>query len=236
MAKIQFHKSGDRGSSELGWLHSRFSFSFAEYYDPKKMGFGKLRVLNDDVIEPGKGFGAHPHRDMEIITIPTFGRLAHKDSTGGEGLVGPGEVQVMSAGTGVVHSEYNHSQTEQARLFQIWIETAKRGAKPRYEQKKFQLKAGELNLVVSGREEDAGRGALHIHQDARIYLSKFEKHGELKLEAEKGKGLFFFVIEGEANVDGEGLANRDAAAITGPALAHAKMVAGAEIMLIEVPV
>ncbi|MEK6918339.1 MAG: pirin family protein [Nanoarchaeota archaeon] len=137
--KKEIHKAETRGKSDISWLHSRFSFSFANYHNPNKMGFGKLRVLNDDVIEPSKGFGSHPHDNMEIITILTEGELIHKDSTGVEEVLAPGKIQVMSAGSGIVHSEYNNSKTDKLKLFQIWIDAKKQDIKPSHDKKTFNL-------------------------------------------------------------------------------------------------
>jgi len=159
-------RSEQRGKSELSWLHSRFSFNFANYYNPNRTGFGKLLVLNDDIIEPGTGFGEHSHDNMEIISIATEGELSHKDSTGAEEVIKPGELQVMSAGSGMTHSEYNHSKTKPAKFFQIWIESNKPEMKPRHKKKVFKLQKNKLQLVISPKD---------IYQDASIYLGKFDK-------------------------------------------------------------
>ena len=190
----ELHKSTDRGIGDLAWLKSRFSFSFARYYNPDRRGYGKIRVLNDDIIEPDRGFGMHPHEDMEIITIVTKGVLEHKDNTGNSGLLRSGEVQVMSAGSGIMHSEINHSKTDRLELFQIWIETKEKGIDPGYDQREVVIRDNKLELVVSGDKND---DRLYIHQDAKISLGRFEKGESFEYEVGNGKnGVFIFVIEG----------------------------------------
>lgn len=229
---ILVHKSGERGKNELEWLHSKFSFSFANYYNPQRSGFGKLLVLNDDVIEPGKGFGAHHHDNMEIITLVTKGELQHKDSLGNSELVKSGEMQVMSAGRGITHSEYNHSKTEKLELFQIWIETARPEITPRHETRKIDLKENALTLVVSGNKKD---NVLFINQEATIYLGKFSENKKINYELKKGRGLFIFVIEGESTVDGNKLNARDSIEITDLEKVIIQSHSGLSLMLIEVP-
>src|SRR3989344_9226327 len=190
--RIEFHKAELRGKGDAGWLHSRFSFSFSDYYNPKRMGFGKLRVLNDDIIEPGQGFGAHSHANMEIITIVTEGELEHKDSTGVKEVIKTGEIQVMSAGKGIIHSEYNHSTQKQVKLFQIWIETKKKNLPPRHDKKTYQLPKNELTTVVSEIQKD---NLLSINQNAKISLGKFEVEKKLEYAISENNGVFIFVIE-----------------------------------------
>ena len=230
--KIEIHNAEERGKSELGWLHSRFNFSFAEYYNPMRMGFGALRVINDDVIEPGKGFGMHPHRDMEIITFVTEGILEHKDSTGARGTIKSGEVQVMSAGTGVIHSEYNHSEEKSLRLFQIWILPRENGLKPRYEQKDFAFEKNELTEIVSGSKKTK---SLYINQDAKISIGLFEKNKVLDYTIGKGNGCFVMVIEGSVLAENKKLERRDAIAISYAEGIEIIFKEKSQIMIIEVP-
>lgn len=205
-----FHEATSRGYAKHGWLETHHSFSFASYYDPARMGFGALRVLNDDAIAPGAGFGEHPHDNMEIITIPLSGALKHQDSMGNSAVVTTGEVQVMSAGTGVEHAEFNASTTDPLTLLQIWILTAKENATPRYDQKRFDLAQFRNTFfqVVGNMETE---GILGIHQDARLSLGRFEAGQEVVYPLPtSGHGVYFFVIDGEATIAGKKLATRDA--------------------------
>ncbi len=208
---MKIHRSKERGKSELGWLHSRFSFSFADYSNPSRVGFGKLLVLNDDVIEAGKGFGAHSHDNMEIITLVLHGELQHKDSLGNSEIVREEEMQVMSAGRGITHSEYNYSKTEKLELFQIWIETARPEITPRHETRKINLKDNHLSLVVSGKRDDE---VLFINQDAKLYLGRYNKEDKISYPLAKDRGLFVFVVSGKLEVEGNKLSARDSIEIT----------------------
>ncbi len=230
--KKEIHKSEQRGKSELGWLHSRFSFSFADYYNPKRIGFGKLLVFNDDIIEPGYGFGSHFHSNMEIISIPIEGGLAHKDSTGVKEVIKVGEIQVMSAGSGVVHSEYNNSKKEPGKFFQIWIETKKHGIKPRYDKKKVNIKKNLLELVVSGNESDK---VLYINQNAKIYLGKFDKNKTITHKIDYNNGVFVFLIEGSLDINGNILNNRDSIEIREASEIILKTISDSYFIIIEVP-
>lgn len=209
--KTVIHKASERGFADHGWLKARHSFSFANYHDSEKMHFGKLRVLNDDIVAPSRGFDVHPHQDMEIITIPLAGALKHGDNMGNEGIIRSGEVQVMSAGTGVRHSEHNASDTEKLNLFQIWIFTDEGGHPPRYDQKKFspEERQGKWQLLVSpdGRDD-----SLWIHQNAFIsqYSSNGSKDAKYNLNAEKN-GVYFMLIDGSAEIENYMLQARDAA-------------------------
>lgn len=213
MQKV-IHKAADRGFANHGWLNAAHSFSFANYYNPEKIHFGKLRVLNDDIVAPSKGFGMHPHEDMEIITIPLSGALKHSDNMGNEGVITTGEVQVMSAGSGVLHSEFNASETEPVNLFQIWIFTDEKGHEPRYDQKKFNSEGRQKKwqLLVS---PDGQNESLWIHQNAFISVTDFEDEGttEYKLNSE-GNGVYFMLVEGEATIDNVQLEKRDAVGIS----------------------
>lgn len=207
------HRSHERGIAEHGWLHSRFSFSFAEYHNPERMGFGALRVINDDVIEAGMGFGMHPHRDMEIVTIVTKGAIEHRDSQGHHGITRAGEVQYMCAGSGIHHSEYATPQMG-TELFQIWIFPDQKALPPHYEQRDFSHIADQKGWhpLVSGD----GRGnSLRIHQDAAISIARLEKGEILPLPpVPSGRGLLLFVMEGDLRVCGTTLSRRDEMQIT----------------------
>ncbi|MFZ2299925.1 MAG: pirin family protein [Candidatus Moraniibacteriota bacterium] len=232
-----FHPAGSRGYAHHGWLTTHHSFSFADYYDPQKMGFGALRVLNDDIIEAGQGFGRHPHRDMEIITIPLSGALAHKDSMGNAAVIETGEVQVMSAGTGVEHSEFNASQTEAVMGLQIWIVPNRRGAEPRYAQKLFgqPLPRNEFSLVV-GPEGGEENGALFIHQDAFLSLGRFDADTDIDYALRStSNGVYFFVIEGAMAAGSQVLEQRDALGVWDAAIVTVRAKQGAYILAIEVP-
>jgi redox-sensitive bicupin YhaK (pirin superfamily) len=196
------------------------------------MGFGKLRVLNDDVIEGGQGFGMHPHANMEIITLVTEGTLEHKDSQGNGGILKSGDVQVMSAGSGILHSEFNHAKDEPLALFQMWIETKEQNILPRYGQQSFLFPDNTLVAVASGLGDD---GALYIHQNARVMVGKFVAGGQATLNVRKGNGIFAFVIEGTFTIAGELLIDRDALEISETEILSLKTKTGGTIILIEVP-
>lgn len=234
MEKI-IYKANTRGKANFGWLRANYSFSFANYYNPDRIHFGMLRVLNDDEIDGGMGFSPHPHNDMEIITIPLEGKLAHKDSTGGVGEIKAGEVQVMSAGTGVTHSEYNGSHNELLRLFQIWIFPKQHHVQPRYDQKKFE-ESGRINkfqLVVSN---DGRNDSLMIHQDAFLSLGNFEKGTNISYSNFKNEnGVFLMVIDGKINIDAEVLTKRDAIGITNSEKIDINIVEDSQLLIIEVP-
>ena len=195
MSKIIIHRANQRGQSNLGWLTSRFSFSFADYYDPTKMGFGMLRVINDDVIAGGTGFGMHPHQNMEIITIPLEGTLEHKDSMGNIDTIVSGEIQVMSAGTGIYHSEYNHNLSQPVKLLQIWVLSKTKDIQPAYSQTKYTLIQNQLQTIVSPNLPHT----LHINQNA--YFSLYQGIQELDYELfDKSNGVYLFVIEGGVDI------------------------------------
>ncbi|HEX7831288.1 MAG TPA: pirin family protein [Thermoanaerobaculia bacterium] len=209
---ITIRKSNDRGTGRHGWLTSHHTFSFANYYDPKNMGFRSLRVINEDTVAPGRGFGAHQHDNMEIVSIVMEGALAHKDSTGGEGVLRRGEVQRMSAGTGVVHSEFNGSETDPVHFFQIWIMPERGGITPGYEQKLFSddERRNQLKLVVS---PDAENGALKIHQDARLYSSILDEGQSVEHALAAKRGAWIQVARGSVEVNGVTLKAGDGAQI-----------------------
>lgn len=205
----KIHRANERGIAEYGWLHSRFSFSFADYHNPERMGFGVLRVINDDVVEPQSGFGMHPHRDMEIITIVLKGSIEHTDSLGHHGFTNAGEIQVMSAGTGIEHSERNPSTDEVLELFQIWIFPNAYNLPPHYEQKDFRdvSMSGVWGVLVSGDGRDE---SMKISQDANIKMTRLSSGAEIVCdEIPSGYGRLLLVIEGEIQCMGETLEQRD---------------------------
>jgi redox-sensitive bicupin YhaK (pirin superfamily) len=209
---MSLRKSADRGHANHGWLDSHFTFSFADYHDPRHMGFRSLRVINDDIVSSGGGFGMHPHRDMEIITVVLQGALEHKDSMGNGSIIRPGSVQYMAAGTGVMHSEFNPSPDEPVHLLQIWILPDHKGAKPNYAEKSFaQAPSGKLNLVVSktGRE-----GSIAINQDADLFVGKFAGGESVSHKLRPGRHAWLHVAEGRLTLNGQTLNAGDGVAIT----------------------
>ncbi|MGE5352543.1 MAG: pirin family protein [Acidobacteriota bacterium] len=233
--KLNVQRSEDRGQAEHGWLHTRYSYSFADYYNPEKIGFGALRVLNDDIVEAGEGFGTHPHRNMEIITIMLKGVLGHKDSAGNAKELNENEIQVMSAGWGIEHSEYNNSETDPLNLLQIWIHTKERNIKPRYDQRYFppEERHNKLQRVVSGSDLP---GTLYIHQDASLFLGDFDKgkHFSYKTEGQQ-RGIYLFVIEGSISFNGETLFRRDSAEISATEELSVNVEEDSRILLIDIP-
>jgi redox-sensitive bicupin YhaK (pirin superfamily) len=233
--KTALYPAKDRGHVSLGWLDSYHSFSFGEYNDPKKVHFGALRVVNDDSIAGGGGFGTHPHDNMEIVTIPLEGKLAHKDSTGNEGIISKGDVQIMSAGTGIRHSEYNASASENAKLLQIWVFPKLKNIKPVYGQKTFDIKdrKNKWQVVVS---PDAADQALGINQDARFSLAQLDKGETVSYETKfKGSGVYLFVIDGEVKIGDQELKKRDAIGLSDTDHLEIKASTNSEILAIEVP-
>nr|WP_314899306.1 pirin family protein [uncultured Deefgea sp.] len=210
---ITVRKSNERGHANHGWLDSNFSFSFAEYYDPAHMHFGALRVINDDRIAAGMGFGMHPHQDMEIITYILSGAIEHKDSMGNGSVIRPGNVQRMSAGTGVRHSEFNPSATEQTHLLQIWILPSRKGDAPSYEEKEFSDadKRGQLRLVAS---PDGEHASVTIHQDVKLYAGLFDGSENAEMPIQMGRKLYVHLARGEAEINGLPLAAGDALMLT----------------------
>jgi len=234
MKKI-FYPASERGYNDHGWLKANFSFSFASYYNPEKVHFGALRVLNDDVITGGSGFGTHPHDNMEIVTIPISGALEHKDSMGNIGVIHSGEVQAMSAGSGVTHSEYNHSKTDAANTLQIWVFPKERNIKPRYDQKNFtdELKPNNLVTLVS---PDATTGGLWINQDATFSMGDFTAGHEFNYDIKQdGNGVYVFVIDGAAQIDGDDLNKKDALGVYDTSSITIKTIANSRLLFIEVP-
>ncbi|MBS1772711.1 MAG: pirin family protein [Bacteroidetes bacterium] len=236
MSKVVFHAAGLRGHADHGWLNAHHSFSFAGYYDPTKIHFGALRVLNDDIVAGGQGFGKHPHDNMEIITVVLDGALEHKDSMGHTQAIYPGEVQVMSAGTGVFHSEYNHDDTDPVNLLQLWIFPDKKNVEPRYGQTVFDEKerVNKLQMLVSPIDkEDEG---LKIHQDAWIYRTSLKEGNTIqhKLHSDH-HGIYVFLIDGNITANGQELTKRDAAGVSNTETLELKALADSDVLLVEVP-
>jgi redox-sensitive bicupin YhaK (pirin superfamily) len=228
------YKANERGAANHGWLNAKHTFSFAGYYDPEKIHFGALRVLNDDTVAPHMGFNTHPHDNMEIITIPLQGEITHKDSMGNEGTITAGEIQVMSAGTGIQHSEMNKSN-EELKLFQIWIIPNKQNVEPRYAQIKIDQGGmrNEFQQLVSPSQEDAG---VWIHQDAWIHMIEMDAFSEQEYKLnKKGNGIFVMNIEGELSVANENLLSRDAVGVTDTESVNLIAIENSKALIIEVP-
>lgn len=230
-------EANSRGKADFGWLKANFSFSFGNYYNPERLQFGMLRVLNDDTIDGGTGFGTHPHDNMEIITIPLEGGLKHRDSMGNEGVIRFGEVQVMSAGTGVQHSEMNASQKEQAKTLQLWVFPDKEDVTPRYDQKSFDIE-NQINTfvnIVSPKDKNDGN-ALWVHQQTFFNLGIFEKDTSITYKINiPENGVYLFLIEGEIEVDNQIIKPRDAMGIIDFNQFEIKINSKAKILLVEVP-
>ena len=233
--KTIIHRANDRGHADHGWLNAHHSFSFANWYDPAKVHFGLLRVLNDDIVSGGQGFGMHPHNDMEIITIILEGALQHKDNMGNGSVIKVGDVQVMSAGTGVMHSEFNPSPTDSANLFQLWIFPKETGIKPRYDQKtfSFQDRKNKIQTVASGFKKN---GELYIHQDAALSLTNLDKNESIVYTMSKpGNGAYVMVINGSVEINGEKLSKRDAIGISEIDKFDVKAFEDSELLFVDVP-
>ncbi|MCK6649198.1 MAG: pirin family protein [Bacteroidia bacterium] len=233
--KTIFHPSNERGHVNHGWLNAKHSFSFASYHDPSKVHFGMLRVLNDDIVAPGSGFGMHPHDNMEIVTIPLKGTLEHRDSMGNIGTIQPNEIQAMSAGSGLMHSEYNHSKTEAINLLQIWVFPKVRNIEPRYDQKIFSEsdKLDHFKTIVAPVKDE---NIMWINQDAYFSLGKFTKDQNVEYKIQhKGNGAYIFVIEGEAGIGSQKLEKRDAMGVWETDSVNLDIKQGAEVLIIEVP-
>jgi len=236
LAKTILHKAATRGDANHGWLHSRHTFSFANYYNPERMHFGVLRVLNDDFVEAGMGFGTHPHDNMEIISIPLVGDLEHKDSMGNVAVIKNGDVQVMSAGTGITHSEYNKNKDKPVKFLQIWVFPNRKNVKPRYDQITLNLadRRNKLQQILSPNADDDG---VWIHQDAWFHLGKFDEGFSTDYSIKKnGNGVYAFVLKGDITIDETVLNERDGLGIWNTdkisIMANSQ---DAEILLMEVP-
>ncbi|MES2810073.1 MAG: pirin family protein [Bacteroidota bacterium] len=233
--KTTFYPATERGTSDHGWLKANFSFSFAGYYDPNKVHFGALRVLNDDIIDGGTGFGTHPHDNMEIITIPLQGALEHKDSMGNIGVIHAGEVQVMSAGTGVEHSEYNHSKTDPANTLQIWLFPKIKNILPRYDQRDFRDKfvLNQFTTLVSG---DKSVDALWINQDATFSIGEFEAGKSISYDIKRaGNGAYIFVLDGSIKINDQVLNKKDALGVVDTSSITIDIQANTRVLVLEVP-
>ncbi|MEM6893876.1 MAG: pirin family protein [Bacteroidota bacterium] len=234
--KTVLHKADTRGNANHGWLQSRHTFSFANYYDPERMNFGLLRVLNDDTVSEARGFGTHPHRDMEIISIPLEGDLEHKDSMGTSAIIKQGDIQVMSAGTGIMHSEYNANKDKPVKFLQIWVFPNEKGVTPRYDQITLDLedRKNKMQQVLSPNPEDAG---VWIHQNAWFNMTSLEAGKSLSYELNdaKNNGVYAFVLEGEVTINGQPLEKRDGFGLWD--VAHLDITANnnTELLLMEVP-
>jgi quercetin 2,3-dioxygenase len=231
---ITIRKASERGHANHGWLDSHHTFSFADYYDPAHMGFRTLRVINDDRVQGGRGFGSHPHRDMEIISYVLDGALAHRDSMGTGAVIKPGDVQRMSAGTGVVHSEFNASPTDEVHFLQIWLMPSQRGIQPGYEQKTFSDadKRGTLRLVASPTGE---AGSITIHTDAKVYAGLFAAGERAELPLAPGRGLWVHVARGSATVNDQRLGEGDGLALEGEAAVRVEGTDGGEVLVFDLP-
>jgi len=235
MKKI-IHRAEDRGYADHGWLKAHHSFSFAQFHDPSKVHFGELRVLNDDQIAPGRGFGKHPHDNMEIVTIPLSGAIKHGDSMGNEGIIKAGDVQIMSAGKGIVHSEFNASETESLNLFQVWVFPKVRNIEPRYDQKTFlaEDRKEKFQLLVSPDKKD--EGSMWVNQDVWFNLGDFAAGKQITYASKlKTNGIYLMVVNGEVEVAGETLKKRDAIGLWDVDQADIKINSDAELLVIDVP-
>lgn len=227
-------RSDERGHADHGWLNSYHSFSFADYFDSKHVEFGPLRVINEDRVEAGAGFGTHPHRDMEIISYVLSGELAHKDSLGNGSIIRPGDVQRMSAGSGVRHSEFNPSSTEELHFLQIWIKPNVVGIQPSYEEKNFPQseKRGQLRLIAS---PDGARGSVMIHQDAKLYVGLFDGEERATLELRPKRRSYVHLVRGEARVNGVALGSGDALKLTETTSVSIDSGRNAEVLVFDLP-
>ena len=231
---IEIRKSDQRGYADHGWLKSYHSFSFADYHDPDHMGFGPLRVINEDRVAAGMGFGKHGHRDMEIISYVLDGALAHEDSMGNGSAIKPGDVQRMSAGTGVTHSEFNHSKAGATHFLQIWITPNVTGITPSYEEKHFDdaSKRGQLRLVAS---PDGREGSVVIHQDAYLYAGLFDGTEEVEYSIAAGRLCYVHIAQGKVVVNGQALGAGDAMKLTGVSSIHIGQGSNAEVLVFDLP-
>lgn len=233
--KTIFHASNSRGAANHGWLNAKHSFSFASWYNPERTNFGALRVLNDDIVSPGAGFGTHPHDNMEIITIPLSGSIAHKDSMGNSSIIKTGEIQVMSAGTGIQHSEFNPDENEELRLFQIWIFPNKRNVVPRYDQFEMNTQAMKNNFLqlVSPNKEDEGTW---IHQNAWIKIAEVDSNVEIVYSFNsKENGVYFMLIDGDVTINNQQLKQKDAFGVWNTDTVVLKANCQSKILAIEIP-
>ena len=231
--KSVLHKASTRGHANHGWLDSHHSFSFANYYNPERMNFGVLRVLNDDIVAPGRGFGTHPHDNMEIVSIPLEGDLEHKDSMNNVAVIKQGDVQVMSAGTGVFHSEYNKNSNKDVRFLQIWMFPRERNVEPRYGQLQITETPNRFAQILSPSPEDEG---VWVHQDAWFHIGAFEKGNSDSYTIKSAEnGLYIFVLDGEVTVEGQSLGKRDGYGIWDISEVRVHADQDARVLLMDVP-
>jgi redox-sensitive bicupin YhaK (pirin superfamily) len=234
MTKI-LHEANSRGLADHGWLVSRHTFSFANYHNPERMSFGRLRVINDDIVKPAMGFGTHPHENMEIISIPLSGSLRHQDSMGNKHLITVGEVQIMSAGSGLTHSEYNNSEQDDVNFLQIWIFPKEKNITPRYGQQHFN-KSDRLNRFQPLVSPDKDSGAIWINQDAWLSMADLDTGSAISYHRQRAEnGVYFFVIEGQVEIEGSKLTRRDGLGLSDANAAHIIAQSQAEVLCIEVP-
>jgi len=229
---LEIRKSSDRGKTVINWLDSRHTFSFGEYYDPNELGFSDLLVINDDRIQPGMGFGLHPHKDMEIFTYVLVGTLEHKDSLGTGSVIYPGDVQIMSAGTGIRHSEVNHSKSDLVHLLQIWITPEVKGVEPRYQQKHFQEseKRGRLRLIIFSNGVD---GSLTVYQNVRVYAGLFNDQEHADLDLHENRFAYVHLARGECEINGIKLEEGDAVRIRRERSLHFNNGKNAEVLVFD---
>ncbi len=227
-------KKEDRGQTQLNWLDGKHTFSFGNFYDPEFTQFSSLRVMNEDVIAPGGGFGTHPHRDMEIVTYVIDGQLEHKDSEGNVGIIEPGELQRMSAGSGILHSEYNHSKENSVHLYQIWLTPAQNGIIPGYEQQRIpiQEQRNQLHIVAS---PDARNGSLHIHQDALIYAGAFDAGQSYAVPVNDQRSVWIQVVKGEIRIGNNELSAGDGLAISNESNLNIEGLSEHEVLIFDLP-
>ncbi len=233
MMKTVFHAANARGHADHGWLNAKHSFSFASWHNPERIHFGMLRVLNDDIVAGGMGFGKHPHDNMEIITIPLAGSIQHEDSMGFSEVIHAGEVQVMSAGTGIYHSEYNPSPDQELNLFQIWIFPKQKQVEPRYAQRKYELNEDTFTELVGPEESGI---STWIHQDAWLSMGAFKAGSSQEYQLKKqGNGIYLMLVEGQIKIGDQLLTQRDAIGISQTNQIQIEIEANAKILVIEVP-
>lgn len=233
---VTIHKANTRGYADHGWLKTNHTFSFASYYDENRMNFGMLRVLNDDIVEGGMGFGKHPHNNMEIVSIPLSGALEHKDSMGHIEVIKEGEVQIMSAGTGVLHSEYNHSKNDDVNFLQIWVLPKERNIKPRYEQKNINNADAKNKFLTIVSPDEKDDNAVWINQDAYFSITRSDAGTEISYDIkQKGNGVYIFVIEGDVTIDGNNLGRRDGIGIERAEKVRIKSNSDSSLLAIEIP-
>ncbi|MFY0602182.1 MAG: pirin family protein [Cyclobacteriaceae bacterium] len=232
--KTVLHKANSRGTAFFGWLNSRHTFSFGRYYDPERTNFGALRVLNDDIVEPGMGFGTHPHDNMEIISIPLDGDLEHKDSTGNIEVIRSGDVQIMSAGSGLTHSEYNHSKSKKVNFLQLWVFPKKKNITPRYEQKTYSSedRVNQIQTVVAPDNDKA----VWINQEAWFSLTDIDGGNQVDYSFHKsGDGVYAFVLDGDVSINGVNISKKDGLGVYETDKLEIKAKSNSKLLLVEVP-